>query len=75
MGVLCWSLFYYVSLCIISIFVNTLKIDENRFKQTGTGKFTLILGVQVVSVYSYKLNQPQIIAYARSSEKSCFTCL
>ena len=24
MGVLCWSLFYYASLCVLSIFVNTL---------------------------------------------------
>ena len=23
-GVLCWSLFYYASLCVLSIFVNTL---------------------------------------------------
>ena len=23
-GVLCWSLFYYASICVISIFVNTL---------------------------------------------------
>ena len=23
-GVLCWSLFYYTSLCVLSIFVNTL---------------------------------------------------
>ena len=23
-GVLCWSLFYYVSICVLSIFVNTL---------------------------------------------------
>ena len=28
------------------------NIDENRCK-TNTGKFTLILGVQIVSVYSY----------------------
>ena len=24
MGVLCWSLFYYASICVLSIFVNTL---------------------------------------------------
>ena len=24
LGVLCWSLFYYASLCVLSIFVNTL---------------------------------------------------
>ena len=24
MGALCWSLFYYASLCVLSIFVNTL---------------------------------------------------
>ena len=24
MGVLCWSLFYYAFLCVLSIFVNTL---------------------------------------------------
>ena len=23
-GVLCWSLFYYASICVLSIFVNTL---------------------------------------------------
>ena len=23
-GILCWSLFYYASLCVLSIFVNTL---------------------------------------------------
>ena len=23
-GVLCWSMFYYVSICVLSIFVNTL---------------------------------------------------
>ena len=24
-GVLCWSLFYYASICVLSIFVNTLR--------------------------------------------------
>ena len=24
LGVLCWSLFYYASICVLSIFVNTL---------------------------------------------------
>ena len=42
---------------------------------TNIGKFTLILGVQVVSVYSYIGAIPQSIAYGHSSEKSCFTCL
>ena len=23
-GVLCWSLFYYASLCVVSVFINTL---------------------------------------------------
>ena len=43
--------------------------------ETNIGKFTLILGVQVVSVYSYIGSTAQIIAYGHSSEKSCFTCL
>ena len=59
---------YMIMFLLQSIVVS--KIDENRCKQTLASEFTLILGVQVVPVYSYI--EPTT-DYCICGEESCFT--